>query len=322
MAITSSFKSIRFSQVSAGIIIGFILSCFFCIEYAQSASAYYSSSTYAPKDRQCRNYNTEISPNTHTSLLNRLRPSHSDYAADVRMAALKENCTDRVDNDGDGYVDCADRDCPNETSGYREFSCGDGLDNDCDGHIDCYDIDCHAAASCKAVKSPQPAVKSWKRLTPTPTVNPFVYPENQGWEKGTDAFQKMSMAVNSKSVYQSRKLFRNNAIVKEIYCHFDMVSDIPATVGAGEEIVFRIKGDAEYRKGREYSGAEVCKGSIWALNEQGSTIFRVNAVLTINKTTDDQSIKFRFPALLPDVFTIYFGIENTAAVNSWMYEKR
>ena len=322
MPITSSFKSIRFSQVPAGIVIGIFLACFFGLEYSQSASAYYSSSTHATKDGQCRNCADEKRPKTHNSLLNRLPSSHAHYIADVRMVALKENCTDRVDNDGDGYVDCADRDCPNETSGYREFSCGDGLDNDCDGHIDCDDIDCHAASSCKAVKPPPPPVRTWKRLTPTPTVNPFVYPDDQGWEKGSDAFQKRSMAVNSKSVYQSRKLFRNNAIVKEIYCHFDMVSDIPATVSAGEEIEFRIKGDAEYRKGREYSGAEVCKGSIWALNEQGSTIFRVNAVLTINKTTDDQSIKFRFPAILPDVFTIYFGIENTAAVNSWMYEKR
>jgi hypothetical protein len=74
-------------------------------------------------------------------------------------------CTDGVDNDCDGFVDCADPDCatcdpcsccdgvclPDEecvcevdcgTPPAIETQCSDGLDNDCDGDIDCADSDC------------------------------------------------------------------------------------------------------------------------------------------------------------------------------------
>ena len=76
-----------------------------------------------------------------------------------------EICSDGVDNDGDGKVDCADADCPAGTacsatgkscgggtcsvcSGNggppepSESSCGDGFDNDCDGQVDCLDANC------------------------------------------------------------------------------------------------------------------------------------------------------------------------------------
>jgi putative metal-binding protein len=78
-----------------------------------------------------------------------------------------ELCTDNLDNDGDGAVDCADlAACPAGTvcsAGGRqcgggtcsvcsgkggapepaaEVSCGDGFDNDCDGLSDCADPDC------------------------------------------------------------------------------------------------------------------------------------------------------------------------------------
>jgi len=64
-------------------------------------------------------------------------------------------CTDGLDNDCDGFIDCADSDCtsdpacqvcdPSEVPG---LTCTDGLDNDCDGFIDCDDSDCATEPIC------------------------------------------------------------------------------------------------------------------------------------------------------------------------------
>ena len=63
--------------------------------------------------------------------------------------AQETNCTDGVDNDGDGLQDCGDADCLStdacKTDGEPENTdarCSDWLDNDEDGYIDCSDSDC------------------------------------------------------------------------------------------------------------------------------------------------------------------------------------
>ena len=65
----------------------------------------------------------------------------------------EENCTDRVDNDKDGVVDCADSDCqeapnckPGQGPENSNALCSDWVDNDGDGHIDCDDSNCQGAA--------------------------------------------------------------------------------------------------------------------------------------------------------------------------------
>jgi hypothetical protein len=89
-----------------------------------------------------------------------------------------ENCVDGVDNDQDGFVDCADQDCPqagacqgggdtgvqdtgSTDTGVQDTgspdtgpepqpeNCIDGLDNDLDGRSDCADSDCDAAGACQ-----------------------------------------------------------------------------------------------------------------------------------------------------------------------------
>jgi hypothetical protein len=68
-------------------------------------------------------------------------------------------CSDGVDNDGDGYLDCDDFDCsrsdavtvcggsagesmPTGDPEDTDALCSDGVDNDGDGFLDCDDYDC------------------------------------------------------------------------------------------------------------------------------------------------------------------------------------
>jgi hypothetical protein len=52
-----------------------------------------------------------------------------------------------VDNDSDGFTDCADEDCQGVGS-CGEIVCDDVLDNDSDGSTDCADEDCQGVGSC------------------------------------------------------------------------------------------------------------------------------------------------------------------------------
>jgi hypothetical protein len=54
--------------------------------------------------------------------------------------ACYEDCSDGLDNDGDGNVDCLDPDCLWQPRCSED--CEDGQDNDFDGLIDCLDPDC------------------------------------------------------------------------------------------------------------------------------------------------------------------------------------
>ncbi|MFT5586607.1 MAG: hypothetical protein ACI9VR_004206 [Cognaticolwellia sp.] len=55
------------------------------------------------------------------------------------MAASGEDCTDGVDNNNNGLVDCADPRC---FTGACVEDCSDGVDNDGDSVVDCDDPDC------------------------------------------------------------------------------------------------------------------------------------------------------------------------------------
>ncbi|MBN1656406.1 MAG: hypothetical protein JXA30_21735 [Deltaproteobacteria bacterium] len=64
----------------------------------------------------------------------------SDMGHPVCTVTGVEVCDDRIDNDSDGLVDCADSSCMNDAACPED--CGDGVDNDFDTYIDCYDPDC------------------------------------------------------------------------------------------------------------------------------------------------------------------------------------
>ncbi len=53
-----------------------------------------------------------------------------------------EICTDGIDNDNDGLIDCDDPDCNSIGIICESVACNDGIDNDGDGDIDCEDSDC------------------------------------------------------------------------------------------------------------------------------------------------------------------------------------
>ena len=79
-----------------------------------------------------------------------------------------EDCEDRADNDGDGYVDCGDSDCADhEDCVSRQKICDDDFDNDGDDKIDCQDSDCYDQEYCD---SGIYVVKFKGRLIDAPTI--------------------------------------------------------------------------------------------------------------------------------------------------------
>lgn len=76
---------------------------------------------------------------------------YGPYTLDVSFITLdatETNCSDGLDNDADGFVDCCDSECALENACAAELLCGDGIDNDCDGAEDCGDMDCAAEDEC------------------------------------------------------------------------------------------------------------------------------------------------------------------------------
>jgi hypothetical protein len=79
------------------------------------------------------------------------------YTLNVEVAPVAEMCGDGIDNDQNGYADCADSACTGvpgcincnmgspPVAEYGTSLCTDGQDNDCDGLSDCEDDDCSAS---------------------------------------------------------------------------------------------------------------------------------------------------------------------------------
>jgi hypothetical protein len=69
-------------------------------------------------------------------------------------ASVTENCTNGVDDDHDGLVDCADPDCASALACVPPENCTNGIDDDRDGLADCADPDCAAAPACAPLACP------------------------------------------------------------------------------------------------------------------------------------------------------------------------
>ncbi len=78
----------------------------------------------------------------------------SQYSITTSCVFPPENCTNGIDDDGDGLIDCADPDCANEAvciAPDKEYWCNDGIDNDGDGLTDCADPDCADDPHCEGL---------------------------------------------------------------------------------------------------------------------------------------------------------------------------
>jgi hypothetical protein len=75
----------------------------------------------------------------------------SDFTLELScVPGFEQDCSDGIDGDGDGDVDCLDNDC-DLSAACSELECGDGMDNDSDGLTDCADEDCASATDCSCV---------------------------------------------------------------------------------------------------------------------------------------------------------------------------
>ena len=66
----------------------------------------------------------------------------------LEVAGQKE-CSNGIDDDGDGYIDCNDFDCDGDPACPFEI-CDDGIDNDGDSYIDCDDFGCSDDPACSS----------------------------------------------------------------------------------------------------------------------------------------------------------------------------
>jgi hypothetical protein len=75
---------------------------------------------------------------------------NSLYSAGGSNSGYETSCTDGIDDDGDGKIDCVDEDCLTNTVCVGAENCGNNVDDDGNGKIDCLDEACSVACSTKA----------------------------------------------------------------------------------------------------------------------------------------------------------------------------
>ncbi len=73
--------------------------------------------------------------------------SNDGFNCGKAMAPFEVDCSNGIDDDGDGLVDCDDPDCQNSNSCLVEI-CDNGIDDDGDGFIDCADGECLGITAC------------------------------------------------------------------------------------------------------------------------------------------------------------------------------
>ena len=79
----------------------------------------------------------------------RIDCADTDCASAANCQSVSENCTNNIDDDADGLVDCDDADCRFVTAcAAAEEICGNGLDDDSDSFVDCDDADCNGHEYC------------------------------------------------------------------------------------------------------------------------------------------------------------------------------
>ncbi len=72
-------------------------------------------------------------------------------------AVVRENCTNKIDDNGDGKIDCLDPDCLDEVV-CRPENCSNKVDDNGNGKIDCDDPECAGDVACLASQETVPEV--------------------------------------------------------------------------------------------------------------------------------------------------------------------
>jgi len=131
--------------------------CAVCHNSSQQQTAFFSGDLceFCPNDSACA---PPASPETNcTDGIDNDGDGNIDCADQdcgmdpACLPPVIENCTNGVDDNGNGFVDCADRDCVSEpvcAPPPVQENCNDGVDNDQDGFIDCNDQDCAQDSAC------------------------------------------------------------------------------------------------------------------------------------------------------------------------------
>ena len=75
-------------------------------------------------------------------------PDGATVGRGVTYTGIVEDCTDGIDNNTNGFLDCEEAGCASHPSCDESLNCSDTLDNDEDGDFDCDDFDCIADPAC------------------------------------------------------------------------------------------------------------------------------------------------------------------------------
>lgn len=91
-----------------------------------------------------------------------IEPNEIDYG-NVLTLVDETDCSDGIDNNDNGLIDCLDSSCEGIDSCEfeLELSCEDSFDNDGDGDVDCSDSDCSSSNNCIVQSLRQGLVGYW-----------------------------------------------------------------------------------------------------------------------------------------------------------------
>ena len=121
----------------------------FTIDFAVKAPDFETSTLYFMSDihgSETPDFESSCSDNMDDDNDGKIDCTDEDCAM-FCMAGTFEICGDTMDNDGNDLVDCADPACA-QTSECNPEVCNDGIDNDSNGAIDCNDPICAGDAAC------------------------------------------------------------------------------------------------------------------------------------------------------------------------------
>ncbi len=121
---------------------------------------------FVANDDDCDDTDININPSAGDIGGDGIDQDCSGADASLEPLTSEDLCTDSVDNDEDGLIDCDDTDCeadaacPTTLATSTEVICTDAIDNDDDDLIDCDDTDCAAEETCASTTTTTSAAAS------------------------------------------------------------------------------------------------------------------------------------------------------------------